>query len=203
MERRSLGLFLIALGVIFLIIALITIWTTSINWDAYLLVFSIPLVIFSIFTIYFGFYLILKEKINQKVKGLLLIIDAIIPMIISIYVLFDERLIYVEFVRNLVVFPLFLVSIFLMIYGFFLMFLERLISKESTKSRVSWILGLISTIIGIINALFFIIILVLFPNQLIIFLISFLLVAAVLVIFGIHLIIEGLNKTGSIKKMKK
>ncbi|MFX0180913.1 MAG: hypothetical protein ACFE78_12040 [Candidatus Hodarchaeota archaeon] len=135
MERRSLGLFLIVLGIIFLIIALITIWTTSINWDAYLLIFSIPLVIFSIFTIYFGFYLILKERLNQKIKGLLLIIDGIIPIILSIYVLLDERLILIEFVRNLVIFPFFLVGIFLIIYGFFIMFIESIISKESIKKK--------------------------------------------------------------------
>ncbi len=200
MERKSLGLFLIALGIIFLIIALITIWTTSINWDAYLLIFSIPLVIFSIFTIFFGLYLILKEKINQKVKGLLLIIDGIIPIIISIYVLLDERLISFEFVRNLVIFPFFLVGIFLMIYGFFLMFLEGAISKESIKMKVSWILGSISTVIGLLIAIFFIIIVINFPDQPIIFLISLPLIGGTLVIFGIHLIIQGLNKSISIKK---
>ncbi len=200
MERRSLGLFLIALGIIFLIIALITIWTTSINWDAYLLIFSIPLVIFSIFTIYFGFYLILKEKLNQKVKGLLLIIDGIIPIIISIYVLLDERLNSFEFVRNLVIFPFFLVGIFLMIYGFFLMFLEKVISKESIKMKVSWILGSISTVIGLLIAIFFIIIVINFPTQPVIFLISLPLIGGTLTIFGIHLIIQGLNKTISIKK---
>ena len=200
MERRSLGLFLIVLGVIFLIIALITIWTTSINWDAYLLIFSIPLVIFSIFTIYFGFYLILKEKLKQKVKGLFLIIDGIIPIIISIYVLLDERLISFEFVRNLVIFPFFLVGIFLIIYGFFLMFLERVISKESIKKKASWILGSISTVIGLLIAIFFIIIVINFPDQPIIFLISLPLIGGTLAIFGIHLIIQGLNKSIHIKK---
>jgi len=200
MERKNLGLFLIVLGTIFLIIALVTIWTTSINWDAYLLIFSIPLVIFSIFTIYFGFYLILKEKINQKVKGLLLIIDGIIPIVISIYVLLDERLVSIEFVRNLVIFPFFLVGIFLIIYGFFLIFLESVVSKESIKKKVSWILGLISTVIGLLIAIFFIIIVINFPDQPIIFLISLPLIGGTLVIFGIHLILKGLNKIISIKK---
>ncbi|MGB5909628.1 MAG: hypothetical protein WBH31_00405 [Promethearchaeia archaeon] len=200
MERRSLGLFLIVLGIIFLIIALITIWTTSINWDAYLLIFSIPLVIFSIFTIIFALYLILKEKLNQKVKGLFLMTDGIIPIIISSYVLLDERLISFELVRNLVLFPLFLVGIFLMIYGFFLMFSERYISKESTKKRVNWILGSISTVIGLLNAIFFIIIFINFPDHPVIFLISLPLIGGTLTIFGIHLIIQGLNKTISRKK---
>ncbi|MFX1494826.1 MAG: hypothetical protein ACFFBZ_11130 [Promethearchaeota archaeon] len=200
MEKRSLGLFLIVLGIIFLIIALITIWTTSISWDAYLLIFSIPLVIFSIFTIYFGFYLILKEKLNHKVKGLLLIIDGVIPIIISIYVLLDERLISIKFVRNLVIFPFFLVGIFLIIYGFFLMFLESVISKESIKKKVIWILGSISTVIGLLIVIFFIIIVINFPDHPIIFLISLPLIGSPLVIFGIHLILQGLNKTISIKK---
>ncbi|MFX0017576.1 MAG: hypothetical protein ACFFAK_00815 [Promethearchaeota archaeon] len=202
MERRSLGLFLIVLGIIFLIIALITFWAMGVDWisNIYYLIFSIPLIIFSIYTIYFGLYLILKEKLNQKVKGLLLIIDGIISIIISMYILLDERFFSFAFVRNLVLFPLFLVSIFLMIYGFYLMFSERLISKESTKKRVSWILGLISTLIGLLNAVFFIIIVINFPTQPVIFLISLPLIGGTLIIFGIHLIIQGLNKTISIKK---
>jgi hypothetical protein len=155
-------------------------------------------VIFSIFTIYFGFYLILKEKINQKIKGILLIMDGIIPIIISIYVLLDERLISIEFVRNLVIFPFFLVGTFLIIYGFFLIFLER--AKESIKKKVTWILGSISTIIGLLIAIFFIIIVINFPYQPIIFLISSPLIGVTLAVFGIHLILQGLNKTISIKK---
>lgn len=202
MERRSLGLFLIVLGVIFLIIALITFWAMGVDWalNIYYLIFSIPLIIFSIYMIYFGFYLILKEKLNQKVKGLLLIIDGIISIIISMYILLDERFFFFAFVRNLVLFPLFLVSIFLMIYGFYLMFSERLISKESTKKRVSWILGLISMVIGLLNAVFFIIIVINFPTQPVIFLISLPLIGVTLTIFGIHLILQGLSKTISIKK---
>ena len=202
MERRSLGLFLIVLGVIFLIIALITFWAMGVDWalNIYYLIFSIPLIIFSIYMIYFGFYLILKEKLNQKVKGLLLIIDGIISIIISMYILLDERFFFFAFVRNLVLFPLFLVSIFLMIYGFYLMFSERLISKESTKKRVSWILGLISMVIGLLNAVFFIIIVINFPDQPIIFLISLPLIGGTLVVFGVHLILQGISKTISIKK---
>ena len=168
--------------------------------NIYYLIFSIPLIGFSIYTIFFGFYLILKEKLNQKVKGLIFIVDGTIPIIISIYILLDERFFDFAFIRNLVLFPLFLVGIFLMIYGFFLMFSERLIPKESTKKRLSWILGSISMAIGFLIAIFFIIIVINFPDQPIIFLISLPLIGGTLVIFGIHLILQGLSKTISIKK---
>lgn len=205
MEKRSLGLFLIALGIIFLIIALMTIWSMSLEWalwKGYYLIFSVPLLVFSIFTIYFGFYLILKEKIDQKLKGFFLIIDGIIPIIISVYVILDDRLLPLEYIRNMILFPLILVGIFLMTYGIFLITSERLFSRPSIKSKVTWILGLISTIIGIINTIIFVIILFLYPNQPTIFLISLFLVDGVLFIFGIHLILQGLNKTVKIKKRK-
>ena len=179
MEKRSLGLFLIALGIIFLIIALMTIWSMSLEWvlwKGYYLIFSVPLLVFSIFAIYFGFYLILKEKIDHKLKGLFLIVDGIIPIVISIFVLLDEKLLPLEYIRNMILFPLILVGLFLITYGFYLISSERLISKPSIKSKVTWILGLVSTIIGIINIIIFVIILFLYPNQPIVFLISLFLV---------------------------
>ncbi|MFX1410879.1 MAG: hypothetical protein ACFFA6_11025 [Promethearchaeota archaeon] len=194
MEKRSLGLFLILIGIIFLIIALMTFWSVSrdvTEGKGYYLIFSIPLIVFSIYTIYFGAYLILKERLNQKVKGLFLIIDGLIPIIISIYVLLDERLRSLGFVRNLVLFPLFLVGFFLMIYGFFLTYSEKLSSRGALKSKVSRILGLISTVIGLINTIFFIVIVSLYPDEPIFFVASLLLVGAILIIFGVHLIIEG------------
>ena len=71
-----------------------------------LILLSIPLMAFSITTIIFGFYLITQEKLGIKVKGLILIIDGIIPIISSIYAMADSRLDSINDLRILVLLPL-------------------------------------------------------------------------------------------------
>jgi len=87
MDKRSLGIFLAVLGVIFLGISGITIWSMFFDYNVSkggLIILAIPLMAFSFTTIFFGFYLITQNKLGVKAKGLILIIDGMIPIIYNL-----------------------------------------------------------------------------------------------------------------------
>ncbi|MHA1508229.1 MAG: hypothetical protein ACTSO6_05935, partial [Promethearchaeota archaeon] len=154
MDKKSLGMFLAVLGVIFLSISGITIWSMFFDYDVSkgaLIILSIPLMAFSFTTIFFGIYLITQNKLGVKAKGLLLIIDGMIPIIGSIYALADSRLNAINELRNLVLLPLMMVGIFILIYGVFLVTADMYIGSGTTKKQANQILGLISIAIGLVN----------------------------------------------------
>ena len=73
MEKKSLGLFLVVLGFIFLGIAVVTIWSMFFGFDAtkgLYIILAIPLMVFSVTTIFFGFYLVTRVNLGLKTKGL-------------------------------------------------------------------------------------------------------------------------------------
>ena len=192
MEKKSLGLFLTVLGVIFLAISVITIWSMFFDYDVskgVLIILSIPLMAFSLTTIFFGFYLITQTRLGIKAKGLILIIDGIIPIISTIYAMTDSRLAAINELRILVLLPLTLVGIFIVIYGIFLAGADIYINSETTKKRANQILGLISIAIGFINIISFIALIGTSGDQPIILSVFWLLIGVILVYFGIHLII--------------
>ena len=195
-EKKGLGLFTLVLGIIFLIIALMTFWAVGLNWDPTILIFALPLLVFSISTIIFSIFLMFTAHLNQKLKGLILIIDGLIPIIISIFALTDSRLYSISDIRVLVTVPVLLTGIFLLIYGIFLLVGDKHIALK-LKRRLNKILGLISVIIGILNTSFFITILSIDPelmNQNSISLITWFVVGGVLIVFGFVLIIKKIKK---------
>ena len=108
MEKKGLGIFLAVLGLIFLGISGITIWSMFFAYDAskgVIIILSIPLMAFSLTTIFFGFYLITQGKLGIKAKGFILLIDGIIPVISSIYAMTDARLDAINELRILVLLP--------------------------------------------------------------------------------------------------
>ena len=73
MEKKGLGIFLAVLGVIFLGISGITIWSMFFDYDVskgVLIILSLPLMAFSFTTIFFGFYLITQTKLGVKHLGI-------------------------------------------------------------------------------------------------------------------------------------
>ena len=193
MEKKSLGIFLAVLGVIFLSISVITIWSMFFDYDVskgVLIILSLPLMAFSFTTIFFGFYLITQTKLGVKAKGLILLIDGIIPIICSIYAMADSRLDAINELRILVLLPLTLVGIFIIIYGVFLVSADMYIDSDKTKKRANQILGIISVAIGIVNIISFILLVVTAGEQPIILSFFWLLLGVVFVYFGVHLIIK-------------
>ena len=193
MEKKSLGIFLAILGVIFLGISVITIWSMFFDYDVskgVLIILSLPLMAFSFTTIFFGFYLITQTKLGVKAKGLILLIDGIIPIICSIYAMADSRLDAINELRILVLLPLTLVGIFIIIYGVFLVSADMYIDSDKTKKRANQILGIISVAIGIVNIISFILLVVTAGEQPIILSFFWLLLGVVFVYFGVHLIIK-------------
>jgi hypothetical protein len=193
MEKKSLGMFLAVLGVIFLGISVITIWSLFFDYDVskgVLIILSLPLMAFSFTTIFFGFYLITQTKLGVKAKGLILLIDGIIPIICSIYAMADSRLDAINELRILVLLPLTLVGIFIIIYGVFLVSADMYIDSDKTKKRANQILGIISVAIGIVNIISFILLVVTAGEQPIILSFFWLLLGVVFVYFGVHLIIK-------------
>ncbi|MBY9021120.1 MAG: hypothetical protein KGD67_08680 [Candidatus Lokiarchaeota archaeon] len=205
MEKKSLGLFLTVLGVIFLAISGITIWSMFFDYDVskgVLIILSIPLMAFSLTTIFFGFYLITQSKLGTKARGLILIIDGIIPIISTIYVMTDSRLVAINELRILVLLPLTLVGIFIVIYGVFLVSADIYIDSDKTKKRANLILGLISIAIGFINIISFIVLIVTSGDQPIILSFFWLLNGVILVYFGVHLFIKKIEDKNKYSKKK-
>ena len=191
-EKKGLGLFTLVLGIIFLIIAIMTFWAIGLNWNPTILIFALPLLVFSISTITFSIFLMFTAHLNQRLKGLILIIDGLIPIISSVYALNDSRLQSISDVRVLVTVPVSLAGIFLLIYGAFLLVGEKLIIGQ-LKKKLNKILGLISVIIGVLNTSFFIMVLSINPelmNQNSISLLTWFVVGGILIIFGFDLIIK-------------
>ena len=203
MDKRSLGIFLAVLGVIFLGISGITIWSMFFDYDiskGALIILAIPLMAFSFTTIFFGFYLITQNKLGVKVKGLILIIDGMIPIICSIYALADSRLDAINELRILVLLPLTLVGIFILIYGVFLVTADIYIDSDTTKKRANQILGLISIAIGLVNIISFLVLITTSGEQPIILSFFWLLLGVIFVYFGVHLIIKKVEKNSKKKK---
>ena len=206
MDKRSLGIFLTILGVIFLGISGITIWSIFFDYDVsrgVLIILSIPLMAFSFTTIFFGFYLITQTKLGVKAKGLILIIDGMIPIICSIYAMADSRLDAINELRTLVLLPLTLVGIFLLIYGVFLVTADIYIDSDTTKKRANQILGLISIVIGLVNIISFIVLITTSGEQPIILSFFWLLLGVIFVYFGVHLIIKKVEAKKNYSKKKK
>jgi len=206
MEKKSLGIFLAVLGVIFLGISVITIWSMFFDYDVskgVLIILSLPLMAFSFTTIFFGFYLITQTKLGVKAKGLILLIDGIIPIICSIYAMADSRLDAINELRILVLLPLTLVGIFIIIYGVFLVSADMYIDSDKTKKRANQILGIISVAIGIVNIISFILLVVTAGEQPIILSFFWLLLGVVFVYFGVHLIIKKIESKKKYSKKKK
>ncbi len=206
MEKKSLGIFLAVLGVIFLGISVITIWSMFFDYDVskgVLIILSLPLMAFSFTTIFFGFYLITQTKLGVKAKGLILLIDGIIPIICSIYAMADSRLDAINELRILVLLPLTLVGIFIIIYGVFLVSADMYIDSDKTKKRANQLLGIISVAIGIVNIISFILLVVTAGEQPIILSFFWLLLGVVFVYFGVHLIIKKIESKKKYSKKKK
>ena len=196
MDKKSLGIFLAILGVIFLGISGITIWSMFFDYDVsrgVLIILSIPLMAFSFTTIFFGIYLITQKKLSVKVKGLILIIDGMIPIICSIYALADSRLDAINELRNLVLIPLIMVGIFILIYGVFLVTADIYIDSDTTKKRANQILGIISIAIGLFNIISFVVLITTSGEQPIILSFFWLLLGVIFVYFGFHLIIKKIE----------
>jgi len=205
MEKKSLGIFLAVLGVIFLGISGITIWSMFFDYDVskgLLIILSIPLMVFSFTTIFFGFYLITQTKLGVKAKGLILLIDGIIPVICSIYAMADARLDAINELRILVLLPLTLVGIFIIIYGVFLVSADMYLDSDKTKKRANQILGIISVAIGIVNIISFIVLIVTEGEQPIILSLFWLLIGVILVYFGVHLFVKKIEDKKKYSKKK-
>ena len=203
MEKKSLGIFLVVLGVIFLGISGITIWSMFFQYDVskgVLIILSLPLMAFSFTTIFFGFYLITQTKLGIKVKGLILIIDGIIPIISSIYALTDSRLDAINQLRILVLLPLTLVGIFIITYGVFLVGSDMYIESDKLKKRANHILGIISIAIGLVNIIAFVVLIVTAGEHPFILSFFWLLLGLILVCFGVHLIIKKIGDKRTKKK---
>ena len=205
MDKRNLGIFLAVLGVIFLGVSGITIWSIFFDYDVsrgVLIILSIPLMAFSFTTIFFGFYLITQTKLGVKARGLILIIDGMIPIICSIYAMADSRLDAINELRTLVLLPLTLVGIFILIYGVFLVTADIYIDNETTRKRANQILGLISIVIGLVNIFSFVVLITTSGEQPIILSFFWLLLGAIFVYFGFHLIIKKMETKKNLKKKK-
>lgn len=206
MDKKSLGIFLTVLGVIFLGISGVTIWSLFFDYDlskGVLIILSIPLMVFSFTTIFFGFYLISQTKLGVKVKGLILIIDGMIPVISSIYAMADTRFDAINDLRILVLLPLTLVGIFIIIYGVFLIGADMYLESDKMRKRANQILGIISIAIGIINIIAFVIMIVTEGEQPIILTFFWLSIGVILIYFGIHLIIKKIEDKKKYSKKKK
>jgi len=206
MEKKSLGIFLAVLGVIFLGISIITIWSMFFDYDVskgVLIILSLPLMAFSFTTIFFGFYLITRSKLGVKAKGLILLIDGIIPVICSIYAMADARLDAINELRILVLLPLTFVGIFIIIYGVFLISADMYIENEKTKKRANQILGIISIAIGLVNVISFVVLILTSGEQPIILSFFWLLLGVIFVYFGVHLIIKKIEDKKKYSKKKK
>ncbi|NVM45907.1 MAG: hypothetical protein HWN79_13405 [Candidatus Lokiarchaeota archaeon] len=206
MEKKGLGIFLAVLGVIFLGISGITIWSMFFAYDAskgVIIILSIPLMAFSLTTIFFGIYLITQGKLGIKAKGLVLLIDGILPVISSIYALADARLDAINELRTLVLLPLILVGIFIIIYGVFLVSADMYIDNIKLKKRANQVLGAISIVIGIINIISFVALIATAGEQPVILSFFWLSIGVILIYFGGHLFIKKVEAKKKSSRKKK
>lgn len=190
MEKRNLGYFLLVIGFIFLIISFMTIWALTINWvpsNGIYLLFTIPLLIFSTSTLISAVFLIYQNHLNNIIKGLILILDGLIPTFTPIYALFDPRLKPFSDIRGMVLIPLFLVGVFIIIYGIGWLVIDKYVTIKLRK-KLNKILGSISIGIGTLNSIFFIVVMNYDASQPL--LVTWLLVGAILIVFGIILVFK-------------
>ena len=206
MDKKSLGLFLVFLGFIFLVIALMTIWSMFFGLDTtkgLYIILAIPLMVFSVTTIFFGFYLITQVKLGIKAKGLILLIDGLFPIISSAYALLDPRLSVINDIRVLVLIPLMLVGIFILVYSVFLLTAEAYIERVKTRKRANKVLGIISISIGIANIVAFVLLISISGEQPIILSVFWLLIGAISIYFGVHLFIKKVEEKKKNTKKKR
>lgn len=190
MEKRNLGYFLLVIGFIFLIISFMTIWALTINWvpsNGIYLLFTIPLLIFSTSTLISAVFLIYQDHLNNIIKGLILILDGLVPTFTPIYALFDPRLQPFSDIRGMVLIPLFLVGVFIIIYGIGWLVIDKYVTIKLRK-KLNKILGSISIGIGTLNSIFFIVVMNYDASQPL--LVTWLLVGAILIVFGIILVFK-------------
>jgi len=206
MEKKSLGLFLVVLGFIFLGIAVVTIWSMFFGFDAtkgLYIILAIPLMVFSVTTIFFGFYLITRVNLGLKTKGLILLVDGLIPIIVSAYAMLDPRLSVINDIRVLVLLPLTLVGIYIIVYSIFLLTAETYIDGIKTRKRANKILGIISIAIGLANITAFIVLTSISGEQPVILSVFWLLIGAIAIYFGVHLFIKKVEEKQKHKKRKR
>ena len=206
MEKKSLGLFLVVLGFIFLGIAVVTIWSMFFGLDAtkgLYIILAIPLMVFSVTTIFFGFYLITRVNLGLKAKGLILLIDGLIPIIASAYAMLDPRLNVINDIRVLVLLPLTLMGIFIIVYSVFLLTAEAYIGEIKTRKRANKILGIISIAIGLVNITAFVVLTSISGEQPVILSVFWVLIGAISIYFGVHLFIKKVEEKQKDKKRKR
>jgi drug/metabolite transporter (DMT)-like permease len=114
----------------------------------------------------------------------------LVPTLTPIYALFDPRLNPINDIRGMVLIPLFLVGIFIIIYGIGWLLVDKFASLRLRK-RLNKILGSIAIVIGLLNTVFFIIVLNYREHPLLMTWIS---VGGILIFFGIILIIKKVEK---------
>ena len=95
-----------------------------------------------------------------------------------------------------------LVGIFILIYGVFLVTADIYIDNETTRKRANQILGLISIVIGLVNIFSFVVLITTSGEQPIILSFFWLLLGAIFVYFGFHLIIKKMETKKNLKKKK-
>lgn len=203
MEKRNLGYFLFVIGFIFLIISFMTIWALTINWvpsNGIYLLFTIPLLIFSTSTLISAVFLIYQDHLNNIIKGLILILDGLIPTFTPIYALFDPRLQPFSDIRGMVLIPLFLVGVFIIIYGIGWLVIDKYVTIKLRK-KLNKILGSISIGIGTLNSIFFIVVMNYDASQPL--LVTWLLVGAILIVFGIILVFKKVESAKIQSRRKK
>ena len=206
MDKKGLGLFLVVLGFIFLGIALITIWSMFFGLNTtkgLYIILAIPLMVFSVTTIFFGFYLITRVNLGLKAKGLILLVDGLIPIVASAYAMLDPRLSVINDIRGLVLLPLTLVGIFIIIYSVFLLTAEAYIGEIKTRKRANKILGIISIAIGLANIVAFIVLISISGEQPVILSVFWLLIGAISIYFGVHLFIKKVEEKQKYTKRKR
>lgn len=206
MEKKGLGLFLVVLGFIFLGISVVTIWSMFFGLDTtkgLYIILAIPLMVFSVTTILFGFYLITRVNLGLKAKGLILLVDGLIPIVVSAYAMLDPRLSVINDIRGLVLLPLTLVGIFIIIYSVFLLTAEAYIGEIKTRKRGNKILGIISIAIGLVNIVAFIVLISISGEQPVILSVFWLLIGATSIYFGIHLFIKKVEEKQKFTKRKR
>ncbi|TFG03416.1 MAG: hypothetical protein EU542_02280 [Promethearchaeota archaeon] len=196
MDNKSYGLFLLVLGTILLVISLMTIWSMFINFNlsnALLITLSIPLFIFSITSIIFAIILITQESLNEKVKGVLMILNGIISILAAVYTILDFRLSGLGLINIIVLVPMMLVGVFFIIDGILVFASEHVIREIKAKKRSGQFLGIVSIVVGLINIIAFILLLSVVPDHPIILSTFWLLLSVVLVLFGIKSIIKKVD----------
>ena len=196
MDRKSLGPFLIILGFVFLAISVITIWSMFFELTsdkAVYIVLSIPLLVFSIFTIFFGFYSVFERRLGIKDRVLILLIDGFIPVIASIVTILDTRLVDIHHIRLLILFPLTLVGIFIIAYGIFLLLTEYYFKDSKRKKIYKKILGLVSIGIGIVNIIAYLFLIQIAVGYSLVLSFFWVIIGGLLIFFGFHLIFKKIK----------